>query len=483
MKPAVYAAVPECPPESARSNPPLAHAFLRDILRRMPLARAIGGGVFASVLGAVAAQCVSFLGMLIAGRILGRDVYGRFAIVQTTVAALAGLSSLGLGVTATKCASEYRGSDPARAGRTLGLSSLVAVAAAVLCGLILWIFAPVIASQVLAAPGLAPELRLASFYVFFTTLNGYQTGALAGFGAFARVARITALGSVPSLALTYFLTRSYGLDGAAVALGLQAFLLWALSQIALRLECRSHGVAVSYAGAWTERRSLGRLSLPSAVSGVLASSAIWYSGALLVRRPNGFREMALFSAANGLRLIALFLPNMFNRVIAPLMNSVLSNGDWRLYRQTFRLNVLLAGGSAALGALFMMGGRSHILGLFGKDFRDPGEAVFVLLAATMVEAVAGSLYQALFAHGRLWLHAMVISIWSVFLIAAASVATRYGARGLAGAYLVAWILSAALYTALARRLHARHPASPRRNAGLLVEPSRYANPIYFRRIF
>jgi len=458
-----------------------APAFIRHTLLRIPLAETIGKGVLASILGAVAAQCVSFLGMLIAGRILGREVYGRFAIVQTTVVALAGLSSLGLGVTATKCASEYRGADPARAGRTLGLSSLAALTAAGFCGLVLWAFAPSIAAQVLAAPGLAPELRLASFFVFFTTLNGYQIGALTGFAAFARVARITALGSVPSLALTYFLTRSHGLDGATSALALQAFLLWALNGIALRMECRSQGVTVCYAGAWKERHCLRTLSLPAAASGFLASSAIWCGGAFLVRQQNGFREMALFSAANGLRLIVMFLPNMFSRVTAPLMNGVLSTGDWRIYRQTFRVNVLLSGGSAAAGALAMMWGRSYILGLFGKDFRDPGGAVFVLLAATIVEAVASSLYQALFAHGRLWLHTVVISIWSAVLIAAAAFLTRYGAVGLAWAFLIAWLVCAALYAVLARRLHA--PGAGRMKPRAIPAPSDRPTPFRIRRIF
>lgn len=472
-----------CPPEYALASPEkqtsgghcwlpqaISNSFLLRTLNRMPLARTIGGGVAASILGAVAAQCVSFLSMLIAGRFLGREVYGRFAIVQSTVIALAGLSSLGLGVTATKCASQYRDSDPARAGRTLGLSSLVALTAAGLCGTALWTFAPVIASSVLAAPSLASELRLASIYVFFATLNGHQIGALAGFGAFARAARITALGSIPSLTLAYLLTRSYGLDGATSALALQAFLLWALNQIALRLECSGHGVRISYAGAWKERRCLANLSVPAAASGVLASSAIWCAGALLVRQRDGFREMVLFSAANGLRLIVMFLPNMFARVTAPLMNGVLSKGDWRLYRQTFRLNLLLSVGAATAGALIIAGARSHILGFFGRDFRDPRGAVLVLLAATIVEVVANSLYQALFAHGRLWVQVIVILAWSVFLISAASVLTRYGALGLAWAYVVAWLLSSALYAFLARGLHTGRCDSPVWDARLPTPP-------------
>lgn len=448
--------------EDAPLSQSFTSALISRALQRIPLARTIGRGVFASILGAVAAQCVTFLGMLIAGRILGRDVYGRFAMVQTTIAALAALFSLGLGVTAAKCVSEYQATDPARAGRTLGLSSLAALTAAGVCAGALWACAHAIASSFLAAPGLAPELRLASLYVFFTTLNGYQLGALTGFGAFGRVARITAFGSIPSLALTYLLTRFYGLDGAMGALGVQAFMLWTLTQVALRMECRAHGVTISYSGAWKERRCLGTLSLPAAISGILASCAIWCSSALLVRQPNGFREMALFSAANGLRMIVMFLPNMFSRVTAPLMNGVLANGDWRLYRRTFHLNLLLSGGSAAMGGLVMMWGRSHILGLFGKDFRDPGGAVVVLMAATTVEAVANSLYQALFAHGRLWLQVFVILAWSVSLIAVGSLLTRYGALGLAWAFLVAWLLSTSLYTALALWLHARHSDTPMR---------------------
>jgi O-antigen/teichoic acid export membrane protein len=182
--------------------------------------------------------------------------------------------------------------------------------------------------------------------------------------------------------------------------------------------------------------------------------------------------MALFSAANGLRMIVMFLPNMFSRVTAPLMNGVLANGDSRLYRRTFHLNLLLSSVSAAIGGLVMVWGGSYILGLFGKDFRDPGGVVFVLMAATTVEAVANSLYQALFSHGRLWLQVIVILAWSISLIAAASLLTRYGALGLACAFLAAWLLSTALYAALAFWLHARHSNAPI-CAGLAAETPRH----------
>src|SRR5579884_3743945 len=85
-------------------------------------------GVAWSLLATVCNQGSTFAVNVMAANVLGRETFGRYAIIQSTLAAIAAMASFGLGYTATRFLAEFRATDPARAGRILGLCSAVALA-------------------------------------------------------------------------------------------------------------------------------------------------------------------------------------------------------------------------------------------------------------------------------------------------------------------------------------------------------------------
>ena len=143
-------------------------------------------GIGWNIFGSVVSQGGTFLSMVILARVLGKELFGQFAMVQSTVIALTNLASLGLGITATKYVSQFRNTQPDRAGRIMGMSSSVALLASSCFSLLLVVFAPTLATDGTLVPG----LRLSAIYVFFVTLNGYQVGALIGMEAFGRIAAV-----------------------------------------------------------------------------------------------------------------------------------------------------------------------------------------------------------------------------------------------------------------------------------------------------
>src|SRR5436190_11960268 len=167
------------------------------------------------------------LGTVGAARLLGRSVYGEFGMIQSTVDAFGTFAGLGLGLTATKYVAQYRQSDPARAGRILALSGLVAMSSAGLIALALIGFAPWLATHTLNAPQLSNALRVGSLILLASALNGAQTGALVGFEAFRAVALVNvvvAAFSVPSLIFGAYVG---GLFGAVWALAINVCFNWA----------------------------------------------------------------------------------------------------------------------------------------------------------------------------------------------------------------------------------------------------------------
>jgi O-antigen/teichoic acid export membrane protein len=402
-------------------------------------------GIAWNVLGSVVAQGGSFLSWVVLARVLGKQTFGQFAMVQSTVIALTGMASLGLGITATKYVSQYRNTQPDRAGRILGISSSIALLAGSCFSLLLVGLAPTLATD----EALVPSLRLGAFYVFFITLNGYQLGALIGMEAFGKIARVNLISGPAAVIVTWALASWFGLSGGVLAQGLTTFLVWLLYQMALKQEgCRAN-ITVRRRGAWQERSALIQFSMPAVVSGITGSAAIWWCNKLLVTNA-GYAELAVFSAASNLRLMVLFLPGVAARVVSPILNNLLANGETRTYRRAFWCAV--AGNGAVglcLAAIIFFAGR-RLLHLFGKDFTGSSALLLLLLSSAVVEIVATNLYQAIFTRASLWWQVGIGSIWAAVLILVSElVLTRHGAAGLALSYLVAWCPAALLYGALA----------------------------------
>jgi O-antigen/teichoic acid export membrane protein len=293
-------------------------------------------------------------------------------------------------------------------------------------------------------------LRWSAIYVFFITISGYQMGAMAGFETFRPIAVLNGAYGVASVFLTWQLTTSFGIRGAVISQGCAAMLLWILYHFALRKECRSRGIRVSYRDARDELRVLTRFSIPSAACGIVATTAMWFCNANLAA-VNGYAELAVFTALNNMRSIVLFVPALIARVTLPLLNNLLAAQHWGAYRRTFRGTVVLNGGIAVVlaGSLFVAG--PQLLALFGKDFRGSRYLFAIFLGSVVLEVIANTLFQALFTAGRIWRNLGIISTWAAVLISCVMLTSRWGAAGIAFAYLSAWSVSLVLYALAAVR--------------------------------
>jgi O-antigen/teichoic acid export membrane protein len=419
-------------------------------LRQTIRARLLGG-VGWSAVGAIVSQGCSFLTSVLLARVLGRQTFGRFALIQSTAVALTGVSGLGLSITATKYVSQYRASDPAKAGRILGLSAWVTMLAGVCftAGLLFW--ARLGFTDRSSPADLRAGLEASAAYVFFITVSTYQVGALSGFEAFRKIAAINAVYGIATLGISLALATRYGLIGAVWGQSAGAVLLWLLYQAAVARHCRRRQIPIQYGEGWRERRILFEFAFPAAACGIVSCVATWAANVLLVRFA-GYAELAIFSAVLSMRSMVLFTPALIVRVTNPVLNSLSASGDIQAYQQilwrTVALNGLIALFPAA--ALSLLG--PLVLRCFGSSFRGSPWIAPLLLASVILEVVSNNLFQALFTAGRISRHLSIVCTWAAVLLGAATLGTRrHGAAGLAGAYLVAWFVAVGLYLGAAIR--------------------------------
>jgi O-antigen/teichoic acid export membrane protein len=406
-----------------------------------------------TLLGTLAAQASAYVSMILMARLLSLDSFGRLGTVQATLTAVFGASTLGIGITSTRYIARYRVTDPARAGRIIGLCSLTSLCSGALSSGALLLFADVISRHVFHATDLTATIRITAPYCVLMTMNAHQIGALLGFEAYGRLMRAQALQGVTTLGLTALLVSSLGFNGAVLSLPLAAAFAWIYMHRELAAECRGRHISPTFRGAWKERVVLMGFALPASLSGLIGSLAIWGAQGMLVRAHGGLKEMGLWTAAFAIRSVVMTAPGVLNRVSSPILSSLHDHETGEKYSRTLWSTATVATvGASAAGLIILLAG-PLLLKAFGNSYRRAVPLLPLVIGSAVAEVYASSICQAMIAHARMKYQLVIITAWGTALVLVAFFAIpRYLARGLALGYFVSWIVAAVGYTLIVRKL-------------------------------
>jgi len=395
------------------------------------LSQRVTKGVLWSAGLSIATQAPNFLLGIFLARILGKEAFGEWGIIQNTIGSVSNIAQLSLAVTATKYVAEFRNTDVKRVGGILGLCSLVTLVTAGLASLVLLLGARYLSVRVFHAPHLEFAVCVSVGYLFFLTINGFQVGALAGLEAFRRLALIGAGYGFGSLGAVLLCAHYYGLNGALIAMSAAAAANWLFHHIHLKYHCKNIGIEVHYRDVFRELPVLTGFALPATLSGVAGSAGVWLSNVFLVRVARGYEQMAVLTAAMSFRVVILFAPSVVSRVSIPVLVNLFGNKDAR-YQKAYTRNLLGLTASAVVVAIPIVALAPYLLIAFGRNFTDGGPAVAAIALSTVFEVVAMALYQQLFASGWMWWGLCTVVVRSALLVAfAAFLAPTSGALGVA----------------------------------------------------
>lgn len=375
-------------------------------------------------------------------RLLGKAAYGELGIIQSTVGMFGTFAGFGLGITATKHVAEYRESDPARAGRILGISALVACISGGAMAAGLLVFAPWLAEHTINAPHLVAPLRIGAVILFLSALNGAQTGALSGFEAFRRIARVNALTGVLSFPVIIAGAVLGGLNGTVWALAANLALVWTFNHLALRKEAARFGVPLAIKGCHQEWPVLWRFSLPAVLGGTLVGPVNWACAALLVNQPGGYGDMGLFNAANQWRTAILFVPAVLAQVVLPLLSNMSETSASSHFRRILRTNIILNASLALAVVLPLLVLAPYIMKAYGSEYAEGTNVLRVLALSAVLVAANEVVGSAIASRGKMWVGFGFNAMWAAVLLLTTALLLRlgYGAMGLAAASLIAYVL-------------------------------------------
>ncbi len=437
----------------------LSMAGIKERLKASPIAHRLARGAFWNLIGTVLARTLSVVASIAVARMLGKVGFGELGIIQSTLLNLSVFTSHGLGLTAIKYISECKRTDPARAGRILVFSGVVASGAGLLFALVLIVTAPWFAEKILAAPHLTNLLRLGGLVVFFTAVNGAQNGALAGFEAFKRLAQTNLIVGLINFPLMVGGAWFGGLEGAVWGFVASNAVGWLITHRAVRLEAHRAGVPFSLQGIWTEFPVLKGYSLPALLSSVVYGPVGWVCNVMLVNQPDGYPQMAVFNATTQWFAMIMFIPALVSQVVLPMFSESIAKQDYEGSRKILRLsasvNTAVVVPLVALTSLIS----PWILALYGKGYADYWLTFVVALVTAGVLALVSPWAEVLNGGNLQWAMFGLNLSWGVASLISMALLSGWGALGLVSARLAAFVVKGGLTVVIANRMLGRMAAS------------------------
>ena len=163
-------------------------------------------------------------GMVVAN-FLGKDVYGEYGVVKTTMVYMASFAALGLGFTSTKYVAQYISEDKSQINSIIKSTTLIAFVSSSTMAITLMLVAGEL-SNFLGEPQLIGPFRYLALIIVLKALSTAGIGILSGFGSFKDIGKCNVVSGLIMFVAAVPLTYWGGLNGALFALtGSQLILL------------------------------------------------------------------------------------------------------------------------------------------------------------------------------------------------------------------------------------------------------------------
>lgn len=408
-------------------------------LNASPLARRFLGGAAWSILGSVVSSSVTLLMLMLVARLLGKEVYGQFVVIQSTLSMVGVFAGFGIGAAATRYAAELRTHDTVRLGHILTLAERTILSFGLIASTGLVFAAGGMAKHILNAPVLSIPLAISACAVFFTAMDGYQKSVLIGFESMRAFAIGTVIGVIIGFPIMLLAANYFGLQGAAVAIVVNALLQASISHYQLVRVLQTYKVHRSAKGCLSEWPILWHFAFPALLSGALVGPAHWAVQAMLANTPNGYAELAILGIAMQWFNVIMFVPGTAGRVILPILTDHVTKNDHggsrKILLYAMGANAIVAVSMAVIVCIFS----SNIMRLYGNSFEHDNVPLVVAVMTAALLAIQTPVGTLLAASSRMWLGALMNAGWAFVYVGMAYFLVNKGALGILSALAIGYV--------------------------------------------
>jgi O-antigen/teichoic acid export membrane protein len=316
-----------------------------------------------SLTGSVLGQGLSLIAGIVVARFLGKDIYGEYGMIKTTLINIAVFSTFGLGYTATKFIAESKNNNK-QSIKQIALGSIhITLVTSIFFALLLFVFSRQVAIY-LNAEHLSFSLRIFAATIIFNALTTVQIGILAGFNEFKAIAKNKIIVGIITFVLSVVLTYFGDIEGALSALLIATVLNCVLNNIVVHKQLRQY--PQSECKPVLIIKKLIAFSLPLTLQEAVYSITSWLNILLLVKLSN-YGEIGLYSAAMQWSSIILFIPGVLRNVT--LSHLAGNKDDLTQHNKVFKRMILVNFISTLLPCLTVFLLSEFISLFYGESFK------------------------------------------------------------------------------------------------------------------
>lgn len=371
-------------------------------------------------------------GILIA-RFLGKDLYGEYGIVKSTMFLMALFASFGLGDTSTKYIAEYIQKDSSQIRSIIKASlCIVGLFSGGMC-LLLMISAEALAGFV-RVPHMAVAFRFLGIIIVFRALNTVGAGLLGGFKDYRRLGINNVTAGVSMISLAVPLTLLWDLKGSLLALLLSQVLLSVLNLSAVVKKAQSY---LSSSGQRFEKEMLS-FSFPFALNEFVYTVCSWL-GTLLMTRYSSVGELGISSAAGQWNSIIMFMPGLLGNVILSYLSTTAGTNERQhslIIRRMLLVNLACTVIPLVVVALFS----DFITAFYGPTFVTMKPVLLVYIFGTIFTCLTRVFQSNLMSEGKKWRAFAIRSSYNFLQLVVSYIILRI-TDGIDAAYNMAWVSS------------------------------------------
>ncbi len=331
---------------------------------------------------------------VIVARLLGRDVYGEYGVVKTTMIYIGGFATFGMGFTSTKYIAQSLEQHRAHLRSLIRDTQWISFCFSIFVALLVFAFARPLALY-LEEPGLVVCFRMLSLIILARSFGTTQTGILSGLKRFQAIAVNSMLSGAAMLVLSLVLTYLAGLEGALASLLLSQVVLVVANAVSIRRAEQTFEpqTDVSF------RRELIRFSFPIALQESSFTFCNWLAIFILTKL-SSVGEVALYSASAQWNAVITIIPGLLVNVVLSYLSGSVSN--YTVHRRTLRAMLGVNFLCTLVPFAMVVGLASFISSFYGPTFSGMPPVLRVLTFVAIFECCSQVFRSEFIAQGRPW---------------------------------------------------------------------------------
>lgn len=413
--------------------------------------------IFYGVGGAVGSRVLMAVANILLSQILGQEIFGKFASVNTTVNLFVTFAGMGISATVTR----YIAANPLDKrlqGMYIRTLSRICLVMSVIFSGMMGLFAGEISLISTGGTELTEYFRIVAVAIFFASMSSVEQSVLTGYEQFGAGSAVQMIRCGLFCLLGYLFSKRWGIYGAVYTLVITHAVQYGLCLLLSKRYIRRNGIPLRWAWNSQTKQALLTFALPAFAAGLFVLPVNWIGNAILAQT-SGFAQVALFAITHQWMSYITYAPSQMGQM-RPIYTDLYFRGEGKkLTWMIIRTMIVTAALATLIGTVVVLFSEP-ILGIYGKGYMDGQYALaFMILAAVFYTAQVQTSFL-MQATGRMWSSLAINAVWAAALLGSFWLLRGYGARGYAIAYSTAYFITLLLQVIVTLGILKSIPHSP-----------------------